>query len=93
MIRNNEVFLTCDLQLGVPQVSFVGTVTVRNLRKCSSKVKLFADDTSLFSVTFDINTSANELNNVLKIENGKWTSTLNEENRLKKSFLVENCKK
>ena len=32
----------------------------------SSKAKLFADDTSLFSVTHDITTSANELNNNLK---------------------------
>ena len=32
----------------------------------SSKAKLFADDTSLFSVIHDIATSANELNNDLK---------------------------
>ena len=32
----------------------------------SSKEKLFADDTSLFSVTHDISTTANELNNDLK---------------------------
>ena len=32
----------------------------------SSKQKLFADDTSLFSVTHDISTTANELNNDLK---------------------------
>ena len=39
----------------------------------SSNAKLFADDTSLLSVTLDINTSANELNNDLaKINN--WAS-------------------
>ena len=32
----------------------------------SLKTKLFADDTSLLSVTHDITTSANELNNDLK---------------------------
>ena len=32
----------------------------------SSKAKLFADDTSLFSVTYGITTSANKLNNDLK---------------------------
>ena len=32
----------------------------------SSKAKLFTDDISLFSVTHDITTSANELNNDLK---------------------------
>ena len=40
----------------------------------SSHTKLFADDTSLFSVTDDINASANELNNYLaKVNN--WTSS------------------
>ena len=32
----------------------------------SSKTKLFADNTSLFNVAHDINTSVNELNNDLK---------------------------
>ena len=37
----------------------------------SSYVKIFADDTSLFSVVHDINTSARELNDDLKKIN-KW---------------------
>ena len=37
----------------------------------SCKTKLFADDTSLFSVLHDIITSANELNNDLK-ETSDW---------------------
>ena len=39
---------------------------MNNSSKVSSKTKLFADDTSLFNVAHDINTSANELNNDLK---------------------------
>ena len=42
----------------------------------SSKVKLFAYDTYLFNVAHDINISANELNNDLKISN--WVSIGNE---------------
>ena len=37
-----------------------------------STVKLFADDTSAFSVAYDNNISANELNNVLQKISG-WT--------------------
>ena len=46
----------------------------------SSKAKLFADDTSLFSVTHDITTSANELNNDLtKISDSvfQWKMSFN----------------
>ena len=38
----------------------------------SSNVKLFADDTSLFSIVHDVNTSARESNDDLKKIN-KWT--------------------
>ena len=37
-----------------------------------STAKLFADETSLFSVVYDSNTSANELNNDLQ-EISEWT--------------------
>ena len=46
----------------------------------SSNPKLFADDTSLFSVVYDKNTSANELNNDLrKIRNWayQWKMSFN----------------
>ena len=39
----------------------------------SSKAKLYADDASLFSVTYDIPTSANQLNNDLK-KMSDWAS-------------------
>ena len=45
----------------------------------SSKAKLFPDDTSLFNVAHDINTSANELNNDLKVRNWvfQWKMSFN----------------
>ena len=58
----------------------------------SSKAILFAHDTSPFSVTHDITTSANELNNDLqKICDWafQWKMSFNP-NPNKKSFLVEN---
>ena len=58
----------------------------------SSNPKLFADDTSLFSVVHDRTTSANELNNdLLKIKSWayQWKILLS---RLKKSFSLAKLK-
>ena len=49
-----------------------------------SKAKLFADDASLFSVTHDITTSANELNNYLKkisVWSFQWKMSFNPDPR------------
>ena len=59
----------------------------------SANAKLFWDDTSLFFVIYDIQTSANELNNDLEmihnwVFNGKWILTQNILNKLKKSYLI-----
>ena len=56
---------------GVPQGSIFGLllflISFNNLSdSLSSNVKLFADDTSLFSIIHDINVSAGELNEVEK---------------------------
>ena len=78
MIENKELFLIVKhlsggiVKAGVPQGSIFGPllflIYINDLCDyLSSKAKLFADGTSLFSVTpHDITTSANELNNDLK---------------------------
>ena len=72
---NGQVSNWADVTTGVSQGSILGPllflIYINDLATgCSTNAKLFADDTSLFSVTYDINTSANELNNELaKINN------------------------
>ena len=71
VIRNGQTSEWRNVTAGVPQGSFLGPVLfliyINNFfGDLSSKAKLFADDTSLFSLTHDITTSANELNNNLK---------------------------
>ena len=60
-----------NVTAGIPQGSILGPllflIHINHLSgDLSSKAKSFADDTSLFSVTHDITTSANELSNDLK---------------------------
>ena len=75
---NGQVSVWTSVNAGVPQGSILGSLLFLiyindpsdNL---SSNVKLFADDTSLFSVTHDVNVSARELNDDLK-KISNWTS-------------------
>ena len=60
-----------NIHAGVPQTSILGPplflIDINDLAEnLSSNPKLFADDTSLFSVLRDLNTSANEINDDLK---------------------------
>ena len=96
VLLNGQTSEWRNVTAGVPQGSILGPllflIYINVLSgDLSSKAKLFADDTSLFSVTHDITTSANELNNDLnKISDWhfseKWVSTLTQANKLKKSF-------
>ena len=72
IVMVNSQISTCEnVSASFPQGSILGTMlfliyTNDLSRDLSHKAKLFADDTSLFNVVHDINTSANELNNDLK---------------------------
>ena len=74
-----------NVTAGIPQGSILGPllflIYINGLSSdLSSKAKLIADDTSLFSVTHDITTSANELKNDLKKINNwdfQWKMSFN----------------
>ena len=71
VVLNGQVSTWTSVHAGVPQRSILGPllflIYINDLSdNLSSNVKLFADDTSLFSVIHDINISAGELNEDLK---------------------------
>ena len=70
VLLNGQVSGWSDVKTAVPQGSILGPllflIYINDLSEgLSSNAKLFADDTSLFSVIHDSNTSALELNNDL----------------------------
>ena len=71
VVLNGQVSTQTSINAGVPQGSILSPllflIYINDLSdNLSSNVKLFADDTSLFSVIHDINISAGELNEDLK---------------------------
>ena len=84
-LLNGQVSDWSDVKAGVPQGSILGPllflIYINDLSEgLSSNGKLFADDTSLFSVIHDSNTSALELNsNLAKINTWgfQWKMSFN----------------
>ena len=71
VVLNGQTSNWKNIHAGVPQGSILGPllflIYINDLAEnLSSNSKLFADDTSLFSVVRDLNTSANEINDDLK---------------------------
>ena len=78
VVLNAEVSLWKNINAGVPQGSILNPllflIYINDLTEgLTTKVKLFADDTSLFSVVHDTETSAKDLNKDLKIISN-WAS-------------------
>ena len=72
VVFNGQCLSWVDIRTGVPQGSILGSllflICVNNLANgLKSECKLFADDTSLFSVVHDISTSASDINNDLTL--------------------------
>ena len=70
VVLNGQNSSWANVEAGVPQGSILGPllflIYTKDLRdNLSTDVKLFADDTSLFSVFHDITTSSCDLNNDL----------------------------
>ena len=99
--RKQSVVLNChysswpDFRTGVSQGSILGSllflIHINDLSDgLKSKCKLFADDTSLFSMVYDINTSASDLNEDLGNWAFRWKLTLTQTlvPKLKKLYLV-----
>ena len=72
VVLNGQCSSWVDIRAGVPQASILGPllflIYVNDLPNgLKSECKLFADDASLFSVAHDLNTSASDINNDLKL--------------------------
>ena len=72
VVLNAQCSSWVDIRAGVPQGSILGPllflIYVNDLPNgLKSECKVFADDTSLFSVAHHLNTSASDINNDLKL--------------------------
>ena len=95
VVLNGQASIWKNINVGVSQGSILGPllflIYIDDLTEgLTTNVKLFADDTSLFSVVHDTQTSANDLNKDLKIINNwafQWKI------KFIKSFLATKQKK
>ena len=76
VVLNGQTFSWADVNAGVPQGSVLGPllflIYINDLVDgLSSNAKSFADDTSLFSIVYNANTTAKELNNDL-VKISRW---------------------
>ena len=89
-----------NVHAGVPQGSILGPllflIYINDLSdNLTSNAKLFADDTSLFSVVHDVNTSAKELNDDLKKINDwafQWKMSFNPDLSKQAQEVIFSCK-
>ena len=77
VVLNGQCWSWVDIRAEIPQGSVLGPllflIYVNDLTNgLKSECKLFADDTSLFSVAHDLNASASDINNDLKLISD-WT--------------------
>ena len=85
VVLNGQVFTWGNVKKSVPQALILGSllflIYINDLSKgLSSKAKLFADDTSLFSVINDSSSTRNELNDdFVKMNNWgyQWKMSFN----------------
>ena len=85
VVLNGQTSSWADVNAGVPQGSILDSllfsIYINDLADVlSSNANLFADDTSLFSVVHNVNTTENELNNgLVKISRWayRWKMSLN----------------
>ena len=85
VVLNGQFSLWADVDAGVPQGSILGPllflIYINDLTNdLSSSAKLFADDTSLFSVVFNVDATAKELNDDLaKVQHWalRWKMSFN----------------
>ena len=98
---NGQCSSWADVNAGVPQVSILGPllflIYINDLFDgLKSECKLFADDTFLFSVVNDINTSASDINEDLEIIGNlafKWKINFNPDpNKQAQEFIFSRKK-
>ena len=100
VVINGQVSTWKNINAGVPQVSILGSllflIYINDLTEgLTTNVKLFAGDTSLFSVVHDTQTSANDLNKDLEIINNwafQWKMNFNPDPAEQAHEAIFSCK-